>query len=151
LAGALLEVMPNGKSGIVVGSPENWTIGGDGLAMAPRPGDTFSKVSLKSAVHIDPFVPERAFDPALYDFGLAFNGVAPDLSARYRLVTVGEAVVIAAVSDPKKPPVDAAQTAAATPNRSNRCTEFLGLAGLSRHKRPRSAFTERQQWVAEQR
>jgi hypothetical protein len=97
---------------------ENWTIGGDGLAMAPRPGDTFSKVSLKSAVHIDPFVAERALDPALYDFGLAFDGVAADLSARYRLVTVGEALAIAGVSDPNKLPINGVQVGAGTQNRT---------------------------------
>jgi hypothetical protein len=96
LAGSLLGVVPIGKSGIVVGlDSDSWTIGGCCLIpMGPRQGDTFSKVNLKSAVHIDPFVPGFPIDPAHYDFGLAFDGFSPNMTARYRLVSVAEALAV---------------------------------------------------------
>jgi hypothetical protein len=108
VAGSLNGIVPNGKNGIVVGNnDDSWTIGGgsavEELLHAPnmglRQGDTFSKVNLKSAVHIAPFVARRAFDPALYDFGLIFDGFGPHRIARYRLVSVDTALVIAGVSD----------------------------------------------------
>ena len=69
-------------------------------------------------VHIDPFVDGRAFDPADYDFGLAFDGVFPDLSARYRLVSVGEALVIAGIPGPSNPPANPVQTGGETQTRT---------------------------------
>jgi hypothetical protein len=100
LAGSLLGVVPIGRSGIVVGlDSDSWTIGGCCLIpMGPRQGDTFTKVNLKSAVHIDPFVPGFPIDPAHYDFGLAFDGFSPDMTARYRLVSVAEALAAAGVT-----------------------------------------------------
>ena len=100
LAGSLLGVVPIGKSGIVVGlDSDSWTIGGCCLIpMGPRQGDTFSKVNLKSAVHIDPFVPGFPIDPAHYDFGLAFDGFSPNMTARYRLVSVAEALAVVGVT-----------------------------------------------------
>ncbi len=118
LAESLLAVMP-GKSGLVVGNDaDSWTIGGCcAIDMGPRVGDTFSTVSLNSALHIDPIVPGHAFDPADYDFGLAFAGVSSDLTARYRPVSVREAFVIAGIADSANVPVAAAQ--ATTPARDH--------------------------------
>ncbi|MBQ0720515.1 MAG: hypothetical protein KBT88_08135 [Gammaproteobacteria bacterium] len=108
VAGSLLGVMPNGRSGLVVGNNDDfWSIGGGAaFDMGPRQGDTFSKVNLKSSVYIDPFVEGRAFDPALYDFGLAFNGFGPHRTARYRLVSVDTALVLAGISDVENLPVN---------------------------------------------
>jgi hypothetical protein len=104
VARSLLGVMPNGRNGIVVGNnDDSWSIGGGGaIDMGPRQGDTFSKVNLKSAVFIDPFVAGRKLDPALYDFGLAFNGFGPHRTARYRLVSVATALGLAGVPDVDK-------------------------------------------------
>ena len=109
VASSLQGVIPNGRNGIVVGNDnDSWSIGGGAaFDMGPRQGDTFSKVNLKSAVHIDPFVAGRAFDPALYDFGLAFDGFGPHRTARYRLVSVSTALVLAGVSNVDKLPVNA--------------------------------------------
>jgi hypothetical protein len=138
LARSLLAAMP-GKSGIVVGNaPDSWTIGSCcAIDMGPRVGDTFSRVSLNSALHIDPFVPKHAFDPADYDFGLAFVDVAPDLTPRYRPVSVHEAFVIAGLSDSVDLPVAAAQAPAPTSNRS----EPPASAGPIGSDQPASPYT----------
>lgn len=107
VASSLLGVMPNGRNGIVVGNSDDfWSIGGGGaFDMGPRQGDTFSRVNLKSAIQIDPFVTGRVFDPGLYDFGLAFNGFGPHRTARYRLVSVSTALILAGVSDVDNLPI----------------------------------------------
>lgn len=109
VAGSLNGIIPNGRNGIVVGNNnDSWTIGGgSAVYMGLRPGDTFSKVNLKSGVNIDPFVVGQAFDVAHYDFGLAFNGFGPHRTARYRLVSVGTALILAGVSNTDKLPVNA--------------------------------------------
>jgi len=107
LATSLLGVTP-GKSGLIVGSGgEGWVIGGCcAVGVGPRTGDTFSKVSLNYAVRIDPFIAGHQFDPAQYDFGLAFDSVTEDGSARYRLVSVSEAFAIAGMSSDGTPKVE---------------------------------------------
>lgn len=109
VAVSLLGVMPNGRSGIVVGNnDDSWSLVGSVISdTGTRQGDTFSRVNLKSAVHIDPFVAGRAYDPALYDYGLAFNGFGPHRTARYRLVSVDTALILAGVSDVDQLPVNA--------------------------------------------
>ncbi len=99
LAASLLGIVPNGKSAIVVGNgSDGWTIGGCcAVEAVARLGDAFSRINLKSVIHVDPFVPERDFDPANYDFGLAYDGVGPNQVARYRQVSVREAFTIAAL------------------------------------------------------
>lgn len=107
LARLLLGLMPDGGSGIVVGwGGDSWTIGGGAAVdMGPRPGDTFSRINFRSVpLHIDPLVAGRAIDPVQYDFGMAFDGFAPNLAARYRLVSVDTALSIAGVSTPKRQP-----------------------------------------------
>lgn len=109
IAGSLLGIMPNGRSGIIVGNAtDSWTIGGgSAIDMGFRQGDTFSKVNLKSAIHIDPFVAGNIFDPALYNFGLAFTGYGPHRTAQYRLVSVNTAMILTGVSDVDNLPVSA--------------------------------------------
>lgn len=100
VASSLLGVKPNGANGIVVGNgDDHWSIGGgSAVYMGPRQGDTFSKVNLNSTVQIDPFVAGRKFDPAVYDFGLAFTGFGPNRTPRYRLVSASTAFILAGVS-----------------------------------------------------
>lgn len=109
LASSVLGVMPSGKRGIVVGNDDDsWSIGGGGAVdMEPKLRDTFSVVNLRSGMYIEPFVRGRDFDPGRYDFGLAFNGFGPHRTARYRLVSVGTALILAGVSDVDKLPVHA--------------------------------------------
>jgi hypothetical protein len=100
LATSLQSVMPNGRRAIVVSSKEDddsWTIG-DGV--------TFSKVNLKSGLQIDRFVAGRKLDPRRYDYGLIFAGFGPhNGTARYRLVSVDIALVMAGVLDANNLPV----------------------------------------------
>jgi hypothetical protein len=100
VASSLLDVKPNGTNGIVVGnSDDSWSIGGGAAVdMGPRQGDTFSEINLKSTVHIDPFVEGRTFDPTLYDFGMVFTGFGPHRTARYRVVSANEALILAGIS-----------------------------------------------------
>lgn len=107
IASSLLNVKPNGKSGIVVGISDNsWIIGGgDAVDMGTRKGDTFSKVNLGDAIHIDPFIQGRTIDPKLYDFGLIFDGFGPHRTARYKLVSVDTALIVAGVLDTNKLPI----------------------------------------------
>jgi hypothetical protein len=107
LATSLLGVTP-GKSGIIVGSGgEGWVIGGCcAVGVGPRTGDTFSKVSLKYVIRIDPFIAGHVFDPAQYDFGLAYDTMTPDQTARYRLVSVSEAFTIAGIPGDGTPKVE---------------------------------------------
>jgi len=110
VAGSLLGIMPNGRRGILVGiNEEYWPIvGSDMLAgsdVGPKLGAAFSKVNLNSRLQIDPFVVGHNLDPALYDFGLAFNGFGPHRTARYRIVSVDTALILAGVSDVDKLPI----------------------------------------------
>jgi len=104
LAGSVLGVMPIGKNGLVVGnSDDSWTLIGSVISdIGPRSGAAFSKVNLKSVIHLDPFVAGRALDSAVYDFGLAFYGFGPHRTARYRLVPISTALVLAGVSNVDK-------------------------------------------------
>ena len=103
LAGSLLAMKPNGRSGIVVGNDDNaWTLLADN---SPRSGATFSKINLKSDLQLDPIITGRIFDPKLYDFGLAFNGFGPHRTARYRIVSVETALILAGVSNVDKLPI----------------------------------------------
>ena len=98
---SLLSVKPNGQRGIVVGNNDNkWSING-----GASNGDAFSKVNLKNVLHIESLVMGRLIDPALYDFGLAFIGFGPHRTARYRIVSVETALILAGVSDVDKLPI----------------------------------------------
>jgi hypothetical protein len=96
-----------GRNGLVVGNNnDSWSIGGGAsVDMGPRQGDTFSRVNLKSELNIDPFVTGHALVPAIYDFGLAFNGFGPHRTAQYRFVSVQTALILAGVWDVDKLPV----------------------------------------------
>jgi hypothetical protein len=108
LAGSLLGVIPNGRNGIIVGNSDDyWTVGGCcAVDMGTQLGDTFSQVNFKSVIRVDPYLVGKAFNPALYDFGLSFYDFGPHRTARYRVVSVGTAAILAGLSDTDKLPTN---------------------------------------------
>lgn len=102
LASSLLTVKNPGSNGIVAGNTDNLFVIGGGAGWNPvavRRGETFSKINLKSSVHIDPYAQGDVIDGSAYDFGLAFDGFAPHRTATYRWVTVDEAIQMARAVD----------------------------------------------------
>lgn len=96
IASSLQGIIPNGRSAIVVGVKDNsWIIGGGHqVDMGIRRGDTFSILNLRSGVHIDPLDEINILNEGLYDFGLVFDGFNSHRVARYRMVSVSNALIL---------------------------------------------------------
>jgi hypothetical protein len=107
IASSLLGVKPSGGNALVVGNPDDyWVISGSDFGdKGPRNGRAFSKVNLRPEYQIDAFRAGSMLDSKIYDFGLAFDGFGPRRVARYRLVSVDTAFILAGVASADKLPI----------------------------------------------
>jgi hypothetical protein len=108
MASSLLGVEQSGRNAIIVGNSDDaWTFGGSSLSdLKLRQGAAFSRVNFRSEIQIDPFVGGRTLDAKIYDYGLAFDGFGPHRIARYRLVSVDTALILAGVESVDKLPIN---------------------------------------------